>query len=197
VVEFARADGTPLLTQRSATLGTLADQPALFVAISDLRERRRLEAALLARGAAIEAAAEGSPSPIRTASSNTSTPPCSATAATPKKSSSASTRASSTAASTTRPSIEDLWQTIREGKVWRGEIVNRRKDGSLYTELMAIAPVGDEKGETSVSSPSSMTSPSASGWKPTSRRPTPCCSTSCRKSNACRRSCASRRCATG
>jgi len=30
--------------------------------------------------------------------------------------------------------------------VWHGELVNRRKDGSLYTEEMTIAPVWDESG---------------------------------------------------
>lgn len=34
-----------------------------------------------------------------------------------------------------------LWQTICSGQVWSGELVNRRKDGTLYTEDMAIAPV--------------------------------------------------------
>ena len=41
----------------------------------------------------------------------------------------------------------DLWATILDGKVWSGEIVNRRKDGALYTEEMTIAPVRDEHGE--------------------------------------------------
>jgi PAS domain S-box-containing protein len=35
----------------------------------------------------------------------------------------------------------DLWSTIVGGKVWRGELVNRRKDGTLYTERMTITPV--------------------------------------------------------
>jgi PAS domain S-box-containing protein len=35
----------------------------------------------------------------------------------------------------------ELWSTIGSGKMWRGEIVNRRKDGSLFTEEMRIAPV--------------------------------------------------------
>jgi len=36
-----------------------------------------------------------------------------------------------------------LWDTIRAGRVWRGELVNRRKDGTLYTEEMSITPVRD------------------------------------------------------
>ena len=35
----------------------------------------------------------------------------------------------------------DLWATISTGKVWKGEIVNRRKDGITYTEEMTITPV--------------------------------------------------------
>lgn len=37
-----------------------------------------------------------------------------------------------------------LWDTILSGKVWQGEIVNKRKDGELYTEWMTITPVLDE-----------------------------------------------------
>lgn len=40
-----------------------------------------------------------------------------------------------------------LWETITAGKVWQGELVNRRKDGSLYTEEMTITPVTDEQAE--------------------------------------------------
>jgi len=36
---------------------------------------------------------------------------------------------------------ETLWSTILAGKVWRGEIVNKRKDGTLYPEEMTITPV--------------------------------------------------------
>ncbi|MBI5423074.1 MAG: PAS domain S-box protein [Opitutae bacterium] len=34
-----------------------------------------------------------------------------------------------------------MWNTIRSGKVWSGELVNRRKDGTEYNEHMIIAPV--------------------------------------------------------
>lgn len=36
---------------------------------------------------------------------------------------------------------EEMWTTISSGKVWQGEIVNRRKDGSPSMEEMIIAPV--------------------------------------------------------
>src|SRR5581483_6309749 len=36
---------------------------------------------------------------------------------------------------------QNLWDTILAGKVWRGELINRRKDGTLYTDEMTITPV--------------------------------------------------------
>jgi PAS domain S-box-containing protein len=41
---------------------------------------------------------------------------------------------------------ENLWNTILAGKIWHGELVNQRKDGSLYDEEMTITPVKDENG---------------------------------------------------
>jgi two-component system NtrC family sensor kinase len=35
----------------------------------------------------------------------------------------------------------DLWETIRRGDVWRGTLVNRRKDGVRYDEEQTITPV--------------------------------------------------------
>lgn len=46
----------------------------------------------------------------------------------------------------TREFYEVLWNTIRSGQVWRGELVNKRKDGLLYTEEMTITPVYTENG---------------------------------------------------
>ncbi len=41
----------------------------------------------------------------------------------------------------------DLWETITAGRTWRGRLVNRRKDGSLYTEEATLSPVRDQQGE--------------------------------------------------
>jgi PAS domain S-box-containing protein len=40
----------------------------------------------------------------------------------------------------------DLWATVLDGRVWHGELLNRRKDGSLYSEEMSITPVQDGPG---------------------------------------------------
>ncbi|NOQ45998.1 MAG: PAS domain S-box protein [Desulfobulbaceae bacterium] len=40
-----------------------------------------------------------------------------------------------------------MWETITEGNVWNGRIINRRKDGSLFTELATISPVRDVMGK--------------------------------------------------
>lgn len=42
---------------------------------------------------------------------------------------------------------KNLWAVILEGKVWHGELVNKRKDGSLYSEEQTITPVYDESGD--------------------------------------------------
>ena len=42
---------------------------------------------------------------------------------------------------------ENMWETILAGKPWNGELINRRKDGSIYPEEQTITPVLDERGQ--------------------------------------------------
>ncbi len=39
---------------------------------------------------------------------------------------------------------QTLWDTIATGQVWHGRLVNKKKDGTLYTEEAIIGPVRDE-----------------------------------------------------
>ena len=41
---------------------------------------------------------------------------------------------------------KDLWKTILAGRIWHGELVNRRKDGSLYPDEQTITPLRDADG---------------------------------------------------
>ncbi len=40
----------------------------------------------------------------------------------------------------------EMWETILSGQVWTGELINRRKEGSLYLQEMTILPVIDAEG---------------------------------------------------
>ncbi len=42
---------------------------------------------------------------------------------------------------------KNLWDTILAGKVWRGVIINSKKDGSEYIQEQTITPVYNKKGE--------------------------------------------------
>lgn len=40
-----------------------------------------------------------------------------------------------------RAFYKDLWDTILSGREWNGEVLNRKKDGTLYWEALSISPV--------------------------------------------------------
>lgn len=40
----------------------------------------------------------------------------------------------------------ELWATISSGREWRGEFLNKAKDGSLFWEHAVISPIRDDKG---------------------------------------------------
>lgn len=41
---------------------------------------------------------------------------------------------------------EAMWKTMLSGDVWRGELINKKKNNELYYEQVTISPVKDEKG---------------------------------------------------
>jgi diguanylate cyclase (GGDEF)-like protein/PAS domain S-box-containing protein len=41
----------------------------------------------------------------------------------------------------------ELWNTIIQGKIWRGELINKRKNGEIYYESAIISPICDDQGK--------------------------------------------------
>ncbi len=41
----------------------------------------------------------------------------------------------------------EMWRALTSGRTWAGRLVNKRKDGTLYTEEATISPVRDDNGE--------------------------------------------------
>ncbi|MFZ2407559.1 MAG: diguanylate cyclase [Methylobacter sp.] len=42
---------------------------------------------------------------------------------------------------------QDMWANLLDGQHWRGELINKRKNGTLYHEELSIAPVKNRAGE--------------------------------------------------
>jgi PAS domain S-box-containing protein len=42
---------------------------------------------------------------------------------------------------------QEFWEKILRGETWRGEMINRRRDGSLYEEWLTVTPVRSSAGE--------------------------------------------------
>ena len=50
---------------------------------------------------------------------------------------------------TSAATYAELWEAIKASKVWKGEFINRRKSGDLYTDFAIISPIRQEDGQIS------------------------------------------------
>ncbi len=50
---------------------------------------------------------------------------------------------------TPRSTYDAMWAQLTAGEMWRGELINRRRDGEEYTEYVLISPVRGEDGKVS------------------------------------------------
>lgn len=41
----------------------------------------------------------------------------------------------------------DLWQTITSGKIWQGELINKKKNGELFWVNKSVSPILDSQGQ--------------------------------------------------
>jgi diguanylate cyclase (GGDEF)-like protein/PAS domain S-box-containing protein len=48
---------------------------------------------------------------------------------------------------TSPETFKQMWESLQTGQTWRGELVNRRKNGEIYWEQTVIAPIQDVEGQ--------------------------------------------------
>jgi diguanylate cyclase (GGDEF)-like protein/PAS domain S-box-containing protein len=48
---------------------------------------------------------------------------------------------------TPRATYEDIWRKLPQGLPWQGELINRRKNGQIYTEAVSFYPIRDLSGQ--------------------------------------------------
>lgn len=48
---------------------------------------------------------------------------------------------------TPREVFDNLWRTILSGQEWRGELLNRRRNGEVYWSIASISPLHNDQGE--------------------------------------------------
>jgi PAS domain S-box-containing protein len=148
-VEIARSNGSSAFVEFSTTNVDVGGEQLVFAIGRDVTERRHAEAQLRLQSAALNAAASaivitdraGLVQWVNPAFSDlTGYTAAEAVGRNPRDLKSGRHE---------EAFYKKLWDTILAGQVWRGEIVNRRKDGSLYTEEQTITPLRDPQGEIS------------------------------------------------
>jgi PAS domain S-box-containing protein/putative nucleotidyltransferase with HDIG domain len=127
--------------------GYEADLSKVLVSIIDITARKQAEATLRLQGAALEATANGIVITDRDGTIEWINPAFAAlTGYSAQESIGKNPRDLVKSGLHDQAFYKDLWDTILAGKTWRGEFINRRKDGSLYSEEEIITPLTDASG---------------------------------------------------
>ena len=146
-VRYVRLDGTTLPVEVSASPIVFHGKPAVQFIARDIAARKQAEAQVRLQSAALESAAnaivitnrEGIIQWANTAFTTfTGYSPAEAVGRQPGELLKSGKH--------NHAFYQAMWETILAGNVWRGEMINRRKDGTLYTEEMTVTPLNDERG---------------------------------------------------
>ncbi|CAG0928949.1 Sensor protein kinase WalK [Thermoflexales bacterium] len=142
-----RKDGTLIPIEVSTSLITLGGRDMVLGIDRDITERRRAEQALHLQSSALNAAANAIVITDRSGSIEWAN--SAFTTLTGFSSAEAAGRNPRDLVKSDwhdRAFYRNLWETILSGQTWHDEIINRRKDGTLYPEEMTITPVRDDQG---------------------------------------------------
>jgi two-component system, cell cycle sensor histidine kinase and response regulator CckA len=147
---YLREDGSPVWVDLSASLvRTATDEPDYFISIiEDISARKQAEAMLDLESAALNAAADAMVITDREGTIEWVNP-----AFVVVNGYTAEEALGKNPRELVKSGVHDtgfyrrMWDTILAGDVWKGELTNRRKDGSLYFEEQTITPVKGASGE--------------------------------------------------
>ncbi len=140
--QLIRRDGTKIPAEVNARLIHKDNESYIVAVIRDLTERRRAEAQLRLQDTALNSSANAIVITDKDAIILWANPAFSKMTGFALEEA-LGKRPKDLVRSGIQPSefYEALWKTILSGEVWRGEVVNKRKDGTLYHEEMTITPV--------------------------------------------------------
>ncbi len=147
-LEIQHRDGhtTPVVYNASIYHDETGNVAGVFAAARDIRERKVTERQLTVLNTALEAAANGIILVDKDGSILWSNPAFSRMTGY-SKSEIVGQNPSILKSGMHEPEFyRELWENILAGKVWHGELVNRRKNGSFYYEEQIITPVIDQDG---------------------------------------------------
>jgi PAS domain S-box-containing protein len=146
-VTAMRADGTEFPTELAITSIGQKWPPMFLGHIRDITERKRAEEKMRLQSAALESAANSVVITDRDGIITWVNPAFTRLTGYSQQEMIGQTPRLLKSGTQDQPFYENLWNTILSGQVWSGEIVNRRKDGVLYTEEQTITPVRNNQGE--------------------------------------------------
>ncbi|MFA6546451.1 MAG: PAS domain S-box protein, partial [Limisphaerales bacterium] len=143
-----RKDGSVFPADVNCTMVTLAGKTCLLGIFRDITARKKTEQDLRLQGAALAAAANEVVITDRAGIIQWVNPAFTkSTGYTPEEAVGHNSGELVKSGRHDTTFYQNLWCTILRGEVWHGELVNRKKDQSLFTEESTITPVKDERGE--------------------------------------------------
>jgi PAS domain S-box-containing protein len=131
---WLRTTKVPLRNPEGEVIGLLG-------VYEDYTERRAVEEQLRKLSLAVEQSSEGIVITDLRAASSTSTKPSCNPAATPANWPSAQQFTACCSRAHTREPYDQMWQTLAQGQRWRGQFINRHRDGHETIEQATITPL--------------------------------------------------------
>ncbi|NOZ70715.1 MAG: PAS domain S-box protein [Chloroflexi bacterium] len=147
IEKFIRLDGKEIWVEVNSRQITIDGQEAILAIIADITQRKHAEERLHLQSAALEAAANAIVITDQQGSIQWANSAFTELTGYPVEDAIGENPRLLKSGKHDEAFYESLWQTILSGKVWHGEIINKRKDGRLYTEEMTITPVRSVEGE--------------------------------------------------